>query len=111
MMCGTSHILRKKLLGFPSNILETTDEQIKNLLGSHVKVAKYLESTETPLLPLPFFGGVYRIGNSDGHSKTPGIFRAFFLKKSRITNPVLFMKQLFNLRILSKSKKKEFGMK
>ena len=109
MLCGTSHIVRKKLLNLPIDIKKVSTQEIKDLLGSHVRLKNILDEAETPLLPLPFFGSVYRIGNIDGHSQTPSIFKAFILKKKIILNPLLLLRHLSKLRILNKKKKKMFG--
>ena len=106
--CGTSLIIRSDLYQLPNNFESATQEYIKTMLGSHVKISKILENKGSPLLNLPFRGAVYRIGHPGSHSKSPGILKKFIFNKSVICKPRTFLQHLFKLRLIDEKFKQEF---
>ena len=72
-LCGSSHIIRADLYKLPPSIDAASGFDITRLLGSHRFIHGYLDAEGTPLAPLPFPGAIYRVGNAQSHSRTPGI--------------------------------------
>ncbi len=106
--CGTSLIIRSDLYKLPDAFEFASNDYIKSMLGSHVKIAKILANESTPLSALPFRGAVYRIGHMGAHSKSPGIIKSFFLNKFILRRPPLLLRNLFNLRMVNKRFIKEY---
>lgn len=108
--CGTSLIIRKDLYDLPSSLFLATEDYIKTILGSHVKISGILASQGSPLEKLPFRGAIYRVGYSGSHSSSPKIFKMFFTKKY-LLRPHKMIIDLFKIRLVnSKIKQEFFGM-
>jgi glycosyltransferase involved in cell wall biosynthesis len=69
--CGTSHIIRSNLIDLEIDKKENNHEYIKRMLGSHMSIAKDLNSSGYIIEPLPFRGAIYRVGHTNAHSKSP----------------------------------------
>lgn len=106
--CGTSLIIRSDLYQLPDSFDLASDDYIKTMLGSHIKIAKILESQEHELESLPFRGAVYRVGHAGAHSKSPNILKMYFFNRSYLFKPFGIIKNLFKLRILNTTILKEF---
>ena len=106
--CGTSLIISSKLYQLPNDFASATQDYIKTMLGSHVKIGGILASKGTPLSNLPFRGAVYRIGHPGAHSKSSGIMKKFVLDKTLIRHPYKLIKNLLKLRLLNSKIRQEF---
>ena len=110
--CGTSLIIRSDLYSLPDSFETASDEYIKTMLGSHVKISKILADKGAPLANLPFLGAVYRIGHAGAHSKSPSLIKQYCLSKYLFLRPHKLILNLMNLRLISESFKKQyFGLK
>ena len=106
--CGTSHIIRADLYKLPVTFATASDDYIRRMLGSHIFIHDHLDSTGTPLTPLPFIGAVYRIGHPEAASKSQGLVTHFFLKRWLLKKPVELARRLLHLRYLTKAVSDEF---
>lgn len=106
--CGTSLIIRSDLYQLPSGYDGASDDYIKTMLGSHIKIGNILAKQGTPLASLPFIGAVYRIGHAGSHSKSPKILRLFYLNKYYLLRPLKLLSNLCKLRFVTHSFKQEF---
>lgn len=61
--CGTSHIVKTSTFAPLFENEPADDHLVSRWLGSHIYIKDDLDSTATPLLPLPFVGAVYRVGH------------------------------------------------
>jgi hypothetical protein len=110
--CGTSLIIRSDLYQLPDSFEAASDEYIKTMLGSHVKISKILADKGTPLASLPFLGAVYRIGHAGAHSKSPSLISKYCFNKHLMIRPHKLLSNLLNLRYVSKAFKQQyFGVK
>lgn len=106
--CGTSLIIRSDLYGLPPSAEDASLEWIKDMLGSHVRIAPALAARGTPLKSLPFPGAVYRVAHKGSHSKAPSLIEMYFLNRSALKRPVNILRNLARLRLLSAEHKREF---
>jgi hypothetical protein len=106
--CGTSLIIRSDLYSLPDSFEAASDEYIKNMLGSHVKIGNILAEQGNPLANLPLLGAVYRIGHAGAHSKSPKIIRLYYLNKYLILRPHKLLGNLLKLRFVTTAFKKEY---
>jgi len=106
--CGTSLIIRSDLYGLPANAEEASLEWIKNMLGSHVRIAPTLAERGTPLNSLPFPGAVYRVAHKGSHSKAPSLIEMYFLNRNALKRPFNTVRNIAKLRLLSNDHKREF---
>jgi len=110
--CGTSLIISSDLYTLPDSFENASDEYIKTMLGSHVKISKILADKGTPLSSLPFLGAVYRIGHAGAHSKSPSLIKKYFFNKYLMIRPHKLLRNLLNLRYVGKTFKQQyFGIK
>ena len=110
--CGTSLIIRSDLYSLPANFEGASDEYIKTMLGSHVKISKILADKGTPLANLPFLGAVYRIGHAGAHSKSPSLIKKYYFNRYLMIRPLKLLRNLLNLRYVNQAFKQEyFGVK
>lgn len=109
LLCGTSHIIKSDLFKLPDSIENANMEHVKLMMGSHIKIKDVLEKEGSPLLPLPFFGAVYRIGHKNAHSKSVGLIQHFFFHKYVLKHPRTFFKLLRSVKMVNASKKRDFG--
>jgi hypothetical protein len=109
--CGTSLIIRSDLYDLPLRYEDASDEYIKTMLGSHVKIARVLAEHGTPLADLPFRGAVYRIGHVGSHSQSAGFVRSYVVNRHLMLHPYKLIKNLVNLRFVDgKFKRNYFGV-
>ncbi|WP_212760945.1 galactosyl transferase [Telluria aromaticivorans] len=108
MVCGTSHIVRADLFELPQSIEEASDEYIKQMLGSHIFITKHLKEHQTPLLPLPFVGAVYRTGHVGAHSRSKDIFSTYLMDAWLLKSPGELSRRISRLRILGQGIRHEF---
>lgn len=106
--CGTSLIIRSDLYNLPDSFEAASNEYIKTILGSHVKIGKILAEKGTPLASLPFRGAVYRIGHAGAHSKSPNIIKLYWINKHLLLRPHKLLRNLINLRFVNKSFRKQY---
>jgi hypothetical protein len=110
--CGTSLIIRSDLYSLPDSFQAASDEYIKTMLGSHVKISKILADKGAPLASLPFLGAVYRIGHAGAHSKSPSLISKYCFNKYLMIRPHKLLRNLLNLRYVDKAFKQQyFGSK
>lgn len=107
-LCGTSLIIRADLFNLPLRIEDLSDDEIKNVFGSHIKVIDYFYDRGVSLKALPFHVTIYRVGYGGSHSLSPKFFKFIFNKKM-ILRPHLFFLNLLSLRLFTDSIKKEFS--
>jgi hypothetical protein len=98
LYCGSSHIIRGDLYRLPSSADQADETYIRRVLGSHRFLHDYLDSTGTPLEPLPFYGAVYRIGHVGAHSRSTSMFEQYFWHKDLYKQPLEFCSRLLRLR-------------
>ncbi|MBB6146846.1 hypothetical protein HNQ77_004827 [Silvibacterium bohemicum] len=72
-LCGSSHIVRADLYKLPPSLDEASEFFITRVLASHRFTRRYFDRKGTPLAPLPFPGAIYRVGNTQSHSRVPAI--------------------------------------
>lgn len=110
--CGTSNIIKAS---FIYKFLNTDNELpldiIKELLGSHVFIKKYMRSSNTNFESLPFPGAIYNIGVSESTSGTGGIIHNFFNLKTLLTRPDRFIRRVFSIRFTTIKIKNSFCIK
>lgn len=109
-LCGTSLIVRADLLNLPARIEDLSDDEIKNVFGSHIKVMDYFEERGISLKALPFHVTIYRVGYGGSHSLSPK-FLKFIFNKKMILKPHLLILNLLSLRFLTDRIKEEFSKK
>lgn len=109
-ICGTCFIIRIDILDIPTDPSLMPEDAIKKKLGSHKFLTKILESRGTPLAPLPFPGGVYRIGHEGNVSETVSLKALCFQRYMLRQRPLKFAKNLLRLRPLTRSFQSEFGL-
>jgi hypothetical protein len=107
MLCGTSHIINARLYDFEKLKGKDAEAYMKNMLGSHISVARELAASGTPLSALPFFGAIYRVGHPGAHSNSSGLIATLF-KESTLAHPLRFLKAALSLRFATPKLRKEF---
>ncbi|MET0661358.1 MAG: galactosyl transferase [Steroidobacteraceae bacterium] len=107
-VCGSSLIIRSDLYRLPSSFEEASAEYIKDILGSHRRIAALLAERGTPLASLPFPGAIYRVGHSSSHSQTPPILRKYVLNRNTLRRPRQIVANLARLRFVDSAAKREF---
>lgn len=109
-MCGSSHLIRRGLLGsfrLPDGTVDIA--AVKRRLGSHIFNEDDLHAAGTPLAPLPFPGAVYRIGNPQSTSGTGALFRAMTPPRRFLWSPLIMLRKLRNYRRLNAELRAEFA--
>lgn len=106
--CGTSLIVRSDLYRLPSTAENASIQWIKDMLGSHVRIAPALAERGTPLESLPFPGAVYRVAHGGSHSQAPSLIDMYFLNKSALKRPISTIRNLARLRLLTAARRREF---
>jgi len=106
--CGTSLIIRSDLYKLPPSFEDASEDYIKTMLGSHVRIGKILQDKGYPLKPLPFAGAVYRVGHAGAHSNSPGLAKMYFFNKYYLLRPHKFLKNVLSLRKLTQAYASEF---
>lgn len=109
--CGTSHVLRRDLIGpFETPAGEPDMAMIKRHLGSHLFVQKDLVAAGAPLAPLPFPGAFYRIGNPQSTSGTGGLVRALTPPPAFLRHPWGMTRRAMNYRLIDARLREEFTL-
>ncbi len=109
-LCGTSHIVRADLYRLPSSFEAADEDDIKNMLGSHIQIEETLRLRGTALAPLPFPGAVYRVGHAEAHSKSAGMLRTYLLNRATLSSPRKALRRLRAFRVLGAGLAAQFGM-
>jgi hypothetical protein len=109
--CGTSHILKRSVLG----PFEGPDKQldllaIKRRLGSHIFNQSDMESTPNALAPLPFLGAVYRVGTPGSASGAGGVFQLMTPARHVLSHPVNALRRMTRYRPLTAKIRQEFSL-
>ncbi|WP_413723247.1 hypothetical protein ACL2XK_10825 [Sodalis sp. RH23] len=100
-VCGTSNIVKVSFLDrYTSQDGQLPLDKIKELLGSHRFIKKYMNAEGYDYKALPFPGAIYNIGISSSTSQTPSIIRRVFSPKNIIKKPFDFINNIFNLRLI-----------
>ncbi len=107
-LCGTSHIVRSDLFSLPSSFEEADEAYVRRMLGSHIFLDDHLRETGAPLAPLPFVGAVYRTGHAQAHSRSRGVLRQYFLRRSLLANPPEMARRLSRVRLRTPPVDREF---
>lgn len=101
--CGTCNIVRYDLQEVPEDIDKIYPE-LNSYYGNHRKVADIMYETGREIVPLPFPGALYTIGNQEN------IYQTGFQKIHGLNQGILFkMKDAFNYRLLTRSIREEFS--
>jgi hypothetical protein len=107
-VCGSSLIIRSDLYRLPDTFEAASPEYIKEMLGSHRRIATLLAERGTPLDSLPFPGAIYRVGHAGSHSQTPPILRKYVLNKQTVLRPHRIVTNLARLRLVGSAARREF---
>lgn len=107
-VCGSSLIIRGDLYDLPARFEDASEDYIKEWLGSHVRIKHILRAAGHPLAPLPFDGGVYRVGHRNSHSNSGSLWQYFFLNPKYLARPGRLWRNIKGLRKLSDDLRDEF---
>lgn len=107
-ICGTSHIVKANLLTVNSTFEANNLSYIKTMFGSHIHLSNELKKQGKPLKKLPFIGAIYRIGHTDAHSKSTGIYQLFIKHKPRLVQVRELLLLLLNYRVLNNKRRKQY---
>jgi len=106
--CGTSLIVRSDLYALPRSLESASEEYIKSMLGSHVRIASVLADRGAALSPLPFRGAIYRIGHAGAHSKSKGLLSTYLFRTEMLRRPLHLLRTIRRLRRLNRKIRNEF---
>ena len=111
-ICGTSHIIRRDVLGSFHQADGTVDiAAVKRRLGSHIFNLPDLAGTEHALSQLPFPGAVYRISNPQSAIGNPrGLFRTITPPRRLLKQPRIYLPQLWGYRPMTAKIRREFTL-
>ena len=107
-LCGSSLIIRADLLAVPATFSDADPDYIKLMLGSHIANQEVLRNRNTPLAPLPFAGGVYRVAHSQAHSLSDSLFSQYFFNFKNLIRPHRFLINLINLKKMNSRFRSQF---
>jgi hypothetical protein len=107
-VCGSSLIVRSDLYELPQTFEDASADYIKNMLGSHRRIATLLAERGMPLSSLPFPGAIYRVGHAGSHSQTPPILKKYLFSREIMLRPHHFVKNLTRLRFVDAPARREF---
>lgn len=107
-LCGTSHIVRKDLLGIAETWTATSETVIKRNLGSHIFLRHDLSKTNNALAELPFPGAVYRVDYGSSNSSSEGVLQTYVPKWKLRKRPLEFVSNAMGLRIMTRKIRSEF---
>ncbi|WP_134680296.1 glycosyltransferase family A protein [Paracoccus ravus] len=111
MLCGTSHIIRRALLGrFLTEDGRPDMMAIKRRLGSHVFIHDDLATQGQPLGSLPFAGAVYRVGNPQSTSGNGNLARLMTPRTDLISHPRRFARNVLRYRRVSHALRRDFTL-
>lgn len=110
-MCGTSHIIRRDLLGSFTTIDGGHDiAAIKRRLGSHIFIHKDLTAEGHPLEDLPFAGAVYRVGNPQSTSGSGQLPALMTPPRNLLGHPRAFARNMLRYRYVTRNLRKDFTL-
>ncbi|MCE4557823.1 hypothetical protein [Pelomonas cellulosilytica] len=109
-MCGTSHIIRRDLLGVFEQDGKVDMDGIKRRLGSHIFIHRDLAIAGHPLSALPFPGAIYRIGNAQSTSGNGALFRVATPPRQFFTHPFRASQYLLRYRRVGVDLRNEFSI-
>lgn len=109
-LCGTSLIIRNELYAPQKINIQLDDHVIKERLGSHLLVKGWLKGIGFSLVPIPFFGAIYRIGNVNAHSQSSDIFTMFVKPHIRKLKIVEAFRAITYIRRLNKRIRQRFSV-
>lgn len=109
-LCGTSHIVRKDLLGISSTWDKTPDAVIKRNLGSHIFLRHDLAESRNALSELPFPGAVYRVDYGSSNSSSESVLQTYVPKWKLRRRPLEFLSNAIGLRIMTRKIRSEFNL-
>lgn len=107
-VCGSSLIVRAELYGLPDTFEAASLDYIRDMLGSHRRIAAMLSTRGKPLASLPFPGAIYRVGHRGSHSGTPPILRQYVLNRHNLLRPHRLVGNLLRLRLVDRAARREF---
>lgn len=111
LMCGTSHIIRRDLLGVFSTAKGDPDiAAIKRRLGSHIFIHEDLAAQGHPLQDLPFAGAVYRIGNPQSTSGSGQLAAVMTPRRDLLAHPRRFVRNMLRYRRVSRDLRQDFTL-
>ena len=106
--CGTSLIIRADLYRLPVTFDDASEDYLKSMLGSHVRIARVLAERGSPIAALPFRGAIYRVGHSGAHSKSEGLLKSRIFNRKLAAHPLAILRNALSFRVLSRRMKREF---
>jgi hypothetical protein len=106
--CGTSLVIRRELYGLPSSVEAATDDYLRTMLGSHIKIAGILKGAGTPLVELPFHGAVYRVGHGCSVTRSKGILSSFILTPRTVKRPRTLLRNMLRICLSTPSIRQEY---
>lgn len=107
-ICGTSLIIRTDLYALPASLDQASEEFVKSMLGSHVRIEGILSAKGAPLCDLPFRGAVYRVGHAGAHSASQSLISSEVLNKALFRRPWRLLSNLSRLRRVGPAFRSEF---
>lgn len=111
LMCGTSHIIRRDLLGsFVTQDGQDDIAAIKRRLGSHIFIHHDLAQAGFPLADLPFAGAVYRVGNPQSTSGSGQLAALMTPPRDLLRHPRRFVRNLLRYRCLTDDIRQNFTL-
>lgn len=111
LMCGTSHIIRRDLLGsFFTAEGQLDIAAIKRRLGSHIFIHDDLVAQGYPLQDLPFKGAVYRIGNPQSTSGSGQLVAMMTPPRNLLFHPRRFIHNILRYRRISANIRRDFTL-
>lgn len=109
--CGSTLVIRRGLLGsFRTNESEIDIAKVKRHLGSHVFIKPDLAALGVKLVPTPFPGTVYRVGNPQSTSGAGQLLDEMTPKWMAKKEPLRFASRLLQYRLVTKSMRSEFSL-
>lgn len=111
LMCGTSHIIRRDLLGsFVTADGHHDITAIKRRLGSHIFIHKDLAAQGHPLDELPFAGAVYRVGNPQSTSGSGQLIGLMTPPRDLLAHPRRFARNMLRYRFVTRNLRQDFTL-
>ncbi|MFN3276388.1 MAG: hypothetical protein ACK41U_17160 [Paracoccus sp. (in: a-proteobacteria)] len=110
-MCGTSHIVRRDLLGSFTTPEGGPDiAAVKRRLGSHIFIHEDLAAQGNPLQDLPFAGAVYRVGNPQSTSGSGQLAAMMTPPRDLLVHPRRFVRNMLKYRRVSPDMRRDFTL-
>lgn len=107
-LCGTSLIIRSDLYGLPGRFEDASSEWIRQMLGSHIRIAGILAERGARLDELPFRGAIYRVAHRGSHSMAPSLLRTYFMRAEALRRPGRLLRDACKLRWVNGAVRREF---